>query len=235
MSTRSSDLAKALGLAFLALASVAALERGAAAQREWRGYPPPLARELPDGLTRTSLLAALAGQARPAAAWAYIDCLQYLGDPVNQADGNHRRTLELYREVLWLDPGFRHAGREGVSALGWFLNRPGEAADLIATAMAWDPGETRYPAYLAALAYQEKLDSAGVVEALREEAKRPDAPEMLLRMLGNLYLKEKDWEGARTYWTWLQERSRDPQTLSQARRALAQIEQELRKGGVGGR
>lgn len=230
MNTRNSSRAwlKGLGLGLLALGAAASLELGSRAQRDWRGFPPPLERELPADLTRVSLLAALGGLARVAADWAYIDCLQYLGDAVHEQDGRFRRTLSLYHEVLWLDPSFSHAGREGVSVLGWSLNRPAEAALLIDAARRWNPRDPRYPAYLAALGYQERLDPAGVVEALRAEAKRPDAPETVLRMLGNVYLKAEDWEGAHTYWRWVLGRSKDPITLRQARRALAKAAAGLR-------
>jgi hypothetical protein len=228
MSAKSSKAIVALLGLLSAAGAVLALEAGTAAQRAWRGSGTPLQRELPGDLTRVSLLAALGDQARVAADWAYIDCLQYLGDPVNEQDGRYRRTLSLYREVLWLDPSFGHAGREGVAVLGWFHHRPAEAAELIGLARRWAPQDTRYPAYLAALAYQDRLDPAGVVEALRDEAKRPDAPEALLRMLGNVYLKAEDWEGASIYWNWVRSRSRDPLTLQQARKALKMAADGLR-------
>lgn len=231
MGEKNSSLAwaRALGLALLAAGAVFALERGRSAQQAWRRFPEPLRRELPADLTRVSLLAALGGQGRVAADWAYIDCLQYLGDVRNEADGYFQKTLRLYREVLWLDPSFRHAGREGVSVLGWTLERPKEAGELIAVARRWDPLEPRYPAYLAALGYKEKLDPAGVVKALNDEAMRPDAPEMLLRMLGNVYLKAGDLDGANEYWRWILGRSKDPGTLRQARKALIRIHRERQK------
>lgn len=226
MAARSSSILRFLGLALLAAAAVHALESGRSAQRAWRAYPMPLQRELPADLTRVSLLAALGDQARVAAGWAYIDCLQYLGDRRNVQDGNFQRTQQLYREVLWLDPGFRHAGREGVSMLGWELERPREAGELIGLARKWDPLESRYPAYLAALGYKENLDPAGVVAALEAEVMRPDAPEMLLRMLGNVYLKAGDREGATTYWRWVLGRSKDPYTLKLARQTLFKLHKE---------
>lgn len=229
MGEKSFSLAWALGLVLLASGAVYALERGRSAQQAWRRFPEPLRRELPADLTRVSLLAALGGQGRVAADWAYIDCLQYLGEPKNAEDGYFQKTLRLYREVLWLDPSFRHAGREGVSMLGWVLERPKEAGTLIELARRWDPLETRYPAYLAALGYKEKLDPAGVVKALSDEAMRPDAPEMLLRMLGNVYLKAGDLDGASQYWRWVLGRSKDPVTLRQARKALIQIHRERQK------
>lgn len=222
MSAKSSELKlwKPLLLAVLAAGSVLALERGSRSQLAWRRFGSPLGRALPEGLTRVSLLAAMGSQARVAADWAYIDCLQYLGEPRNVEDGNFRRILPLYSEVLWLDPSFGHAGREGVSVLGWGLNRPNEAAELIARARAWDPLEPRYPAYLAALGFRRKLDPVGVIEALRPELTRPDAPLQLLRMTGGVYLQAGDYDGAVTYWRWVLQRTQDPQTVAAARRGL---------------
>jgi hypothetical protein len=222
MTARSSELApwKALLLAALAAGAVLALEQGSRAQLAWRRFGSPLSRALPQDLTRTSLLAAMGSQSRVAADWAYIDCLQYLGEPANAEDADFGRVLRLYTEVLWLDPGFSHAGREGVSVLGWGLKRPIEAAELIRSARAWDPLEARYPAYLAALGFQRKLDPAGVIEALRPELNRPDVPLQLLRMAGNVYLQAHDTDGAVTYWRWVLQRTQDPLTVAAARRGL---------------
>jgi len=222
MSARSSELSlwRALLLAALAAGAVLCLERGSRAQLDWRRFGSPLARALPQDLTRVSLLAAMAGQSRVAADWAYIDCLQYLGENANEADGDFGRTLPLYTQVLWLDPGFGHAGREGISVLGWMLRRPREAAALIADARRWNPLEARYPAYLAALGFQRRLDPAGVIEALRPELNRPDAPLQLLRMAGNVYLQAGDPDGAVAYWRWVLQRTQDPLTVLAARRGL---------------
>lgn len=222
MRTRSSSLGPGWAALLLGLAAAAfwALQRGVEAQRLWRQHGPPLTRAIPEGLSRVSLMAALAGESRVAADWAYIDCLQYVGDPVNLVDGRYKRTLPLYRQVLWLDPSFGHAGREGVSMLGWYLRRPDDAESLIADARRWAPEDARYPVYLAALGFQKKLDPVGVVETLRDEVKRPDAPEMLLRMVGNVYMKAEDWDGAITYWSWVLKRAKEPDTRSEARRSI---------------
>lgn len=229
MKRRTSSLvAPGLALALL-LGSAVALEKGASARRVWLLHGSPLSRGLPKGIGSSALLAALSGQERSAADAAYIQALQYVGNKWNYADSHWGKALRLYREVLWLDPSFRHAGREGIAVLGWLLNRPEEAKLLIRDLRHWDPGEPRYAIYLAALGYKEKLDPAGVIEALRPELARPDAPEMLLRMAGNVYLKAKDWSGAQAYWRWLQHRSKDPITLRQAQRALGQAADGLRR------
>jgi tetratricopeptide (TPR) repeat protein len=215
-----SSPARLLLALLLLLASVVAAEIGREAQRRWRRFQPPLLRPAPNGLTRFSLLAALANEARLGADLAYIECLQYIGDSRNQADGNFQRALPLYQEVAWLDPGFDHAVLEGVSLLGWLLNRPLEAKALADATRTVNPNNERLAAYILALAYQEKLDSAAVIEALRPELMRPDAPEMVLRMVGSIYLKKKDWTGAIQYWRWVLARAKTPMTRELARRAL---------------
>jgi hypothetical protein len=229
MNSRISELPETLRLGlFAALAglSVICLEFGTEARREWQPFPPPLARPLPPELTRVSLAAALGDQARMAADWGYIDCLQYIGGR-NQDDGNWGQTLPLYREVQWLDPGFKHAVLEGVSALGWLFRRPAEAQELAQAALAADRREARYGAYIAALAYQKRLDTAGVIKALEPEVQRPDAPEMLLRMVGNLILKQGDWSRTLAYWTWVEGRAKDPNTLDMAVRTEALARRHL--------
>jgi hypothetical protein len=216
-------------LAALAGLAVASLEFGGAALRASRTYPPPLDRPLPPGLTSFSLTSALGGEARPAADVAYIDCLQYMGGP-NDSDGFFKETLPLYREVQWLDPGFKHAVLEGVSALGWLFRRPAEAEVLARTALASDHREERYGVYIAALAYQKHLDSAGALKVLEPEVLRPDAPEMLMRVVGNLIILQRDWPKALAYWTWLQSRAKDQETLDMAAHTLPLIRRHLASG-----
>lgn len=216
-------LAVLAGLAGLAVFS---LGRGGEARRDWQPYPPPLDRPLPPGLTSFSLAAALGDGAREASDIGYIECLQYMGG-ANASDGFWGQTLPLYREVQWLDPGFRHAVIEGISALGWLYRRPGEAQSLARAAMAADHKEAGYGVYVAALAYQKRLDSSGVLATLLPEVNRPDAPEMLLRVVGNLMLKQGDWKRSLDYWTWLQGRARDPETVAMAKRTLKSIRKRL--------
>ena len=230
MSARISDRPgwlRAAALAVLAAGAVACLQAGTAAQRAWRQFPLPLARPLPPGLTEGALLAALSDQARVGADLAYVDCLQYVGNLRNANDNHYQKTLALYREVLWLDPVFRDAVREGISLLGWVAERPAEAETLARAAMAVDPKEERYGAYLAALGYKKKLDPLGVIEALLPEVRRPDAPPMLVRMVGNLYLRQKMWPQAFRYWMWVAGSTQDLATLQAAQRSLKQAKQGL--------
>jgi hypothetical protein len=150
----------------------------------------------------------LGGESRVASDVGYINCLQYVGGPWQ--DGFYGKTLQYYAEVAWLDPSFKHAVTEGVSVLGWMLRRPDEAMALGRRAMAADPREPRYGAYMAALAYQKHLDPDRVIQALRPELVRPDAPDMVLRLVGNLYLQKRDWRTAEAYWLWAADRMKTP-------------------------
>ena len=209
-----------LGLLAAALAgALASLTLGTRAQARAQAFAPPLDRPLPKGLTRLALIGALAGQSRVVADMAYVECLQYLGGSLK--DGFYGRTLELYSEVQWLDPSFRPAIREGISLLGWMLRRTDEALVLGHRAMLDDPGEPRYAGYMVAIGYQKKQDLDGVLAALMPEAQRPDAPEMLLRLVGSLLLKKGDWDGAVRYWSDIAPRLKDPLSLTMALRSIA--------------
>jgi tetratricopeptide (TPR) repeat protein len=203
------------------------LESGTAARRQLQPLPAPLSRPLPPQLTRFSLMAALGDHARVAADWGYIDCLQYLGNMSNIQDGRFRQTEALYREVLWLDPSFHHAVREGGSVLGYNQRRVEEAIRYLQDAIRYDPSHLRLQFYLAALAYLKADDPVDVVEVLRPELLRPDVPEMLLRIVGNIYLKEKDWDGAKRYWIWVGTRAQEPLTKAAVAEAMRMIRNKI--------
>jgi hypothetical protein len=221
MNARISDLPRPLlfgVLAALLLGAGTSLELSTAALDAARPYPPPLERPLPAGLTRMALSAALGGQSRVAADVSYIGCLQYVGGTLQ--DGFYGQTLRYYAEVAWLDPSFKHAVVEGISILGWMLRRPDDAMALGRRAMAADPAEPRYGAYMAALAYQKHLDPDKVIDALRPELARPDAPDMVLRLVGNLYLQKRDWKTAAAYWIWAADHMKTPEDRDFALRSL---------------
>lgn|GEM_PF-2547287 len=206
--------------------SLAGLRQGTEAQRRARVFPPPLERPLPPGLTTFSLGSALGDEEKIAADIGYIDCLQYMGG-ANAGDGFWGKTLPLYREVQWLDPGFSHAILEGISALGWLYRRPAEAENLALAAYAANHREARYGVYVAALAYQKRLDAGAVLALLQPLAHQADAPAMLIRVVGNLLVQGRDWAKAWDYWIWVQSRSEDDQTLIMAKRTLKDIARHL--------
>jgi hypothetical protein len=221
MNARISDLPRPALLGLLGaalLGAVMSLELASDAARSVRAFPPPLERPLPAGLTRLALSAALGGESRAASDVAYINCLQYVGGAWQ--DGFYGKAMQYYSEVAWLDPSFKHAIIEGISVLGWLLRRPDDAMAMGRRAMAADPTEARYGAYMAALAYQKHLDPDRVILALRPELARPDAPDMLLRLVGNLYLQKRDWTTAQAYWLWAADRMKTPEDRDFALKCL---------------
>lgn len=232
MSAKSSNLILGLALLLAAIGSVVALEKGTEARWQWQAFPPPLSRPLPPELTRASLLAALGDHARVAADWAYIDCLQYIGNNLNVMDGRYRSTEARYREVLWLDPGFQHAVLEGATVLGWVQRKVLVAQAYMADALHFAPSNQRLRFYMAALAYEKQDDLDSVLRVLSPEVMRPDAPEMLQRMVGSIYLKKKDWRNAMIYFQWLGQRAKEKSTKDAVERGLAKARAGLAKEGT---
>jgi tetratricopeptide (TPR) repeat protein len=231
MSTKSSNARFALGLLLAFALAVFCLERGTRARALLQALPPPMDRPLPPQLTRFSLMAALGDHARVASDWGYIDCLQYLGDNINREDGRYGQTEALYREVLWLDPSFQHAVFEGASVLGFNQRRVDAAVSYLKDAIQFDPSDDRARLYLVGLAYEKANDPLKMIEALRPELVRPDVPELLLRMVGNVYLKQKDWEDAIKYWAWVRGRAKEDRTIEMADRSLELAHDKLAEKG----
>lgn len=222
VNTRAQNILAAACLV-MALGALLSQRMAVGARRAWLKNPAPLARPLPERLTRFSLVAALAGQERIASDWAYIDALQYLGDKRNVYDANFVKTLALYDEVLWLDPRFEFAYLEGAAVLGWHLDRPEKAEALLRRALVYAPDLERAKLYLAALAYQKAQNPQGVLDSLRSELMRSDVSDMLLRMVGNLILRYGDPADARRYWAGVQQRAKEPFTQSMAAETLRQL------------
>jgi tetratricopeptide (TPR) repeat protein len=214
---------KAWALALLFLAAAWGCERAASRARK-AAFKLPFAfsQEVPAGLSRFSLVGALAGMRTVAADWVYIDALQYYGAVQNRLDGRYRRLDGMARELLWLDPYFHFAVQWAAAVLCWNVERPSQAVDLLKRAVTADPGHPRYQQYLAAIAYEQGRfvpQTLGLLERLVQE---PERSEILLRTLGNLYLKYGMWAKVRPYWTWVESVSDDPRTLELARAAEAE-------------
>ncbi len=141
--------------------------------------------------------------------WAYLDCLQYLGNNLNRDDGRYGQTEALYREVAcgWTPASTTRCAR---ASRCWAGTSAGVDAAMryLEDDIRFDPSNDRARLYLVGLAYEKARDPAKMIESLEPELVRPDVPEMLLRMVGNVYLKGRDWKGALAYWTWVRGRAR---------------------------
>ena len=53
--------------------------------------------------------------------------------------------------------------------------------------------------------------------------RRPDASAMLIRIVGNLYMKYGDWDDAKIYWIGVLQRTQDLETRQWAYRELREL------------
>jgi tetratricopeptide (TPR) repeat protein len=222
---------KVLLPAALFLLAAAWLCQAQAVRWQKRAFPVPFAFSLPlpPDLSRSSLVGALSGLRAPAADWMYIDLLQYFGNRVNRLDGRYRRVHGLAQEMLWLDPTFHFGVLDGAAILAWNVERPAEAIDLLQRAIAADPAYPRYQLYLGAITYTQGKAFPEAVRLMEALVREPGRPEILLRTLGNLYLKLHDWDKAQAYWRWVLTISDDPDTLKMAE---ASVEKAQRHEGT---
>jgi hypothetical protein len=215
---------QALIVVLLFLLAGVCLHYGQKAQASISRLPAAMSQEPPKELRPLSLLGAL-GEARAVMAdWCYIDALQYMGDNKNLEDNNFSKTYQLYREVLWLDPYFHFAVLEGCSLLVWGNHDLARGRKLMEEAMRVDPSFERYRLYYAAMAYTEKAaDQKAMIAFLKAEVAKPQAPEMLLRQMGNLLSKYGTRAEALDYWLRLGERAHEAQTVHLVKQQLAKL------------
>ncbi len=198
-------------------------QRGVAAEASSYDIPLAFDQAIPPRLSRFSFVAALGGMRCLAADWVYIDYLQYYGDWHMQRDANYQQLYPMFRELLWLDPYFRFAIEDGASILGWNLHRYGQAVDLLKRAISLDKQGNRYRLFMAALTYQRFNQSKKAIRYLEYLVAQPGRSEMLMRILGSLYLKDREWAKARAYWTWVEGVAHEPLTFHFARQSLAEV------------
>jgi len=184
--------------------------------------PMPFSQKSPENLTRFSLVGALGGARRVAADWAYIEQLQYISRP-DHGDLSFERYYLWGQEILWLDPHFKHAVLENASVLGFVLGDMTRSIEYLGQAIAVIPGENRYKEMLAALVYQKEDKPNEAISVLKKEILRGEASEMLMRIVGHIYIKYEDWESAGTYWRWMCARVKEDYTLHQCQKTLALI------------
>lgn len=148
----------------------------------------------------TDVGALLMGSHRLAADVAYIDFLQYYGEPGSVEEemsppepGEQRhleqkypRLLELATRILRLDPYFSTAILEAAGALAYNHQRVDQALQLLREAIERDPNYYRYHLYVSAILYKDKGNDQATIALLLEAIKYPDCPTMFQLVLGNL-------------------------------------------------
>jgi tetratricopeptide (TPR) repeat protein len=212
-----------IALLLLVAAALAGIARQS--RRDQAELPLAFLTPAPPKLSAFGFTGALAGMRRVAADWAYIEMLQYYGTGRNRLDCGFQGVIPFAEEIFWLDPHFRFGILYTAAILGFNEGHLPEAISLLQRAARTDPGYPRYRLYLAGLTYRKAHDNPRALQILELMVQEPDRPEILVRTLGNLYIKNKDWPKVRAYWRRVVMTDKDPRTLWEARLALAQAAQ----------
>jgi tetratricopeptide (TPR) repeat protein len=126
-----------------------------------------------------------------------------------------------------LSPYFHGGFLYSAGCLGFVLDRPREALDLLQLGEERDPGYWQYPIYAAAIAYRQDIDPDRVIARLEAAFKAPDCPSMLAHILANLHKKRGHYRRAAEIYEALIETSHD---LDAVHRAREELEMMAEKG-----
>ena len=170
------------------------------------------------------------GLRRLAADIAMVRLLIYYGSSEAMADDlNPPQGVTLYpgilpraQEILSLDPSFSYVRFYAAGALAFNLGRPDEAIELLREGLILDPDNSKYKAYIAAIAFSQKGDERQAVEALSPYLNSPKTPSMIKNVAAFIYLRLKKWpQAAELYQELL--RSKDAGYRKEAKKMLEKI------------
>jgi tetratricopeptide (TPR) repeat protein len=150
---------------------------------------------------------------RVAADWAYIEQLQYSGDEMRWKLDSFQSYRHWGDEILWLDPSFHHAIEENAVVLAFAVEDKKHALEYLRRAADMDPRHVRYKELIGAMLYESEADLDKALELLKRDIQRGEASEMLMRIVGNIYVKYQRWEEAARYWAWICARAKMEFTL----------------------
>lgn len=172
------------------------------------------------------------GMRRLAADLAFIRLLMYYGTEeersrhshreVDQGQGDYPELGPRAMRILDLDPWFVYAAQYASAALAFNMDKPDEALAVLRHAIARDPKNWQYHAYVAAVGFRKQGDPAKVRDQLMSVVDQPDCPTMLKNITAylNRRLGHND-EAVRLYRAVLA--SRDAGYHAMARAALREL------------
>lgn len=190
---------------------------------------------------------AMAGARRFGGDVAFIEFLQYVaGTEGVEARHDHDHALEddhgagrAHTHAAWLPRALPHALRMvsvtpyfhsahllAAGMLGFVLDRPGEAVDVLQRAAQADPTFWRYRLYAGAIAYRDDERPDKVIALLEQALAYPDCPSLLQNILANLHKKNQNYVRAAQIYTFTAETSKDAAAVDTARRHLAKMREE---------
>jgi hypothetical protein len=227
-----------LAVSALLFAAAAAVPEGGG------GLPPFVSPPVPEYAAQDVSMD-LAGARRLGGDLAYVVFLQYLGGhegvtPGHDHEHDHGgasghshdawlpRAFPLALRTLALSPYFHAAHLTAAGALGFVLDRPGEAVALLRGAAAQDPTFWRYRLYAGAISYRDDEQPEKVIPLLEEALKYPDCPSMLQNILASLYKKLGRYDRAAAIYEFTARVSNDPAAVETALRRLEDLRREGR-------
>lgn len=212
--------------------------------RVWTGPSLPPLPSLPvAGYAVQDESAVLAGVRRFGGDLAFIQLLQYYGsgdkvEPGHEEEHAHGdgedhthaswlpHFFPLSLRVIALSPYFHEATLFSAGSLGFVLDRPEEALELLRRGSEADPTFWRYRIYAGAVAYRRDEDSERTVRSLEEALKYPDCPGLLQNILANLHKKQGRYRRAAEIYEFTAAHSRDVDAVNTARLGLERLRQE---------
>ena len=142
-------------------------------------------------------------------------------DSTDRPSHGFPQLLEYTLRAGNLDPRFHFLFLFSSGALAFNLNRGDDAMTVLEQGIRGDPAFWRYRLYQGAIAFRKNQEIDKAIANLEEAIRDPECPSMIKNILGNIYIKQGNFQRAREIYLDLLN-SRDPSYTTFA-------EQQLRK------
>lgn len=129
----------------------------------------------------------------------WIQVIQYYGDIDNSLD-RYSKLFDYCNLASDLNPQFVPIYTYGAAALAFHLKRIGQAEELLQKGVTNNPKENRLKFMMAAILYQHAENYEKVIPFLEAQIERGDAPDMLVNILANTYMKASKYGDAIRLW-----------------------------------
>lgn len=167
----------------------------------------------------------LLGMRRLTADIAWISVLQYYGSHETEDEGGKHPHVfgagkyfalkKMVLRVTRLDPSFVYAYLYGAGAMGWNLDRPEEAMEILQEGIRYNPTYWKFRLYVGALVYKKKGEFDNMIGLLEDAVRYPDCPTMIKSILGTLYEERGKYPQALKLWIDIFESSEKDMTYKQ--------------------
>jgi tetratricopeptide (TPR) repeat protein len=183
----------------------------------------------------------LSGMRRLTAEVAWLAILQYYGShefAEEPGGGEHHHTFgggdyrsikRLTLRIMRLDPSMHYGVLYGAGALGWNLDRPQEAMEILEEAAQRNPTYWQYHLYIEALVYKQKGELDGMIVRLEAiyARYRNDCPTMFKSVLAGIHKDRRHYKRALEIWIDIAETTKDPGYIEMSKKQIPDLCQKL--------